>query len=144
MMPEEGAECHTEGRVSAVALCVIGGPHGCTLNHPAETDCPAMWEFDNFHEEHGRTPTQEEWENLCPDYWVYVGWYRMDDDRLFAAAFRKDTWTTDPCESWVREYSLWADGYVWVVSDTTTGDSLGGIYADSEEDAIKDYIENYM
>lgn len=65
-------------------------------------------------------------------------------DRLFAAAFRKDTWTTNPCESWVHEYSLWADGYVWVVSDTTTGDSLGGIYAESEEDAIKQYIENYM
>lgn len=36
------------------------------------------------------------------------------------------------------------DGYVWVVSDTTTDDSLAGIYAESEEDAIKHYIENYM
>ena len=71
-----------------------------------------MWEFDDFHEEHGRIPTQEEWENLC--------------------------------ESWVHEYSLWADGYVWVVSDTTTGDSLAGIYAESEEGAIKYYTENYM
>lgn len=44
----------------------------------------------------------------------------------------------------MHEYSLWADGYVWVVSDTTTGDSLAGIYADSEEDAIKHYIENYQ
>lgn len=42
----------------ADALCVIGGPHGCILHHPAKTDCPAMWEFDNFHEEHGRIPTQ--------------------------------------------------------------------------------------
>ncbi len=141
---DEWAECPTERIDSADALCVIGGPHGCILHHPAETDCPAMWEFDNFHEEHGRTPTQEEWAALCPDYWVYVGWYGMDADRLFAAAFCKDTWTTDLCESWVREYSLWADGYVWFVSDTTTGDSLAGIYAESEEDAIKYYIEDYM
>ena len=55
-----------------------------------------------------------------------------------------DVCPTNPCESWVHEYSLWADGYVWVVSDTTTGDSLAGIYADSEEDAIKYYTENYM
>ena len=141
---DEWAECPTEWLDSADALCVIGGPHGSILHNPAETDCPAMWEFDNFHEEHGRIPTQEEWENLCPDYWVYVGWHTQLDSRLFAAAFRKDTWTTDPCESWVREYSLWADGYVWVVSDETTGDSLASIYAESEEDAIKYYTENYM
>ena len=36
------------------------------------------------------------------------------------------------------------DGSVWVVTDTTTGDSLEGIYAESEEDAIKHYTENYM
>ena len=141
---DEWAGCPTEWLDSADALCVIGGPHGCILHHPAETNCPAMWEFDNFHEEHGRMPTQEEWAALCPDYWVYVGWYSMDADRLFAAAFRKDTWTTDPCEGYVHEYSMWADGYVWVVSDETTGDSLGGIYAESEEDAIKYYTENYM
>lgn len=47
-------------------------------------------------------------------------------------------------DEWVHEYSLWADGYVWVVSDTTTGDSLAGIYADTKEDAIKNYTENYM
>lgn len=52
-----------------------------------------MHVLDNFHEENGRLPTQEEWENLCPDYWVYVGWHGMDTDRLFAAAFRKDTFT---------------------------------------------------
>lgn len=102
-----------------------------------------MWEFDNFHEEHGRIPTQEEWEALCPDYWVYVGWYGMDADRLFAAAFRKDVCPTNPCESWVHEYSMWADGYVWVVS-CSNGDSLAGIYADSEEDAIRLYITEYM
>lgn len=39
----------------------------CTT--PQKTDCPAMWAFDNFHEENGRLPTQEEWEVLCPDYW---------------------------------------------------------------------------
>lgn len=139
-----GSECPTEWVDSADALCVIGGPHGCILHHPAETDCPAMHALDNFHEEHGRLPTQEEWENLCPDYWVYIGWHSQDADRLFAAAFRKDVYPVDPCESWVREYSLWADGYVWVVSDETTGDSLAGIYADSEEDAIKYYTENYM
>lgn len=47
-------------------------------------------------------------------------------------------------ESFVSNYNQWADGYVWFVSDTTTGDSLAGIYADTEEDAIKQYIENYM
>ena len=134
---DEFAECLTQWLDSA------DGPHGCILHHPAETDCPAMWEFDNFHEEHGRMPTQEEWAALCPDYWVYVGWHSMDADRLFAAAFRKDTWATNPCESLVHEYSLWADGYVWVVTDTTTGDSLGDIYADSKEEAIQHYIENY-
>lgn len=141
---DTAAECPTEWLDSADALCVIGGPHGCILHHPAKTDCPAMWEFDNFYEEHGRKPTQEEWENLCPDYWVYVGWHTQLDSRLFAVAFRKDAYPVNPCESWVHEYSLWADGYVWVVSDTTTGDSLSGIYADSEEDAIKYYTENYM
>ena len=75
---------------------------------------------------------------------MYVGWYGMDADRLFAAAFRKDAYPTDPCKSWVHEYSLWADGYVWVVLDTTTDDSLAGIYAESEEEAIKYYTENYM
>lgn len=75
---------------------------------------------------------------------MYFGWYGIDEGRLFAAAFRKDAFPINPCESWVHEYSLWADGYVWVVSDTTTGDSLGGIYADTEEDAIKQYIEDYM
>lgn len=44
----------------------------------------------------------------------------------------------------MHEYSLWADGYVWVVLDTTTDDSLAGIYAESEEDAIKYYTENCM
>lgn len=29
-------------------------------------------------------------------------------------------------ESFVSNYNQWADGYVWVVTDTTTGDSLGG------------------
>lgn len=33
---------------------------------------------------------------------------------------------------------------MWVVTDTTTGDSLAGIYTESEEDAIKHYTENYM
>lgn len=58
-----------------------------------------MWEFDNFYEEHGRTPTQEEWENLCPDYWVYVGWHAMGAECLFAAAFDKEVFSTNPCES---------------------------------------------
>lgn len=71
---DECAECPTEWLDSADALCVIGGPHGCILHHPAKTDCPAMWEFDNFHREHGRIPTQKEWEELCPDYWVGMGW----------------------------------------------------------------------
>lgn len=47
-------------------------------------------------------------------------------------------------KSFVNTYNQWEKGYVWVVSDTTTGDSLAGIYADSEEDAIKSYIEDYM
>ena len=91
----------------------------------------------------GASHTQEEWENLCPDYWVWVGWHSMDADRLFAAAFDKDVYPTNPCESWVHEYSMWADGYVWVVS-CSNGDCLAGIYADSEEDAVRNYIENYM
>ena len=47
-------------------------------------------------------------------------------------------------ESFVSNYNQWADGYVWVVSDTTTGDSLAGIYAESEEDAIRHYVSEYM
>lgn len=50
------AECPTEWLDDASALCVIGAPRGCILHNPADTNCPAMWEFDNFHEEHGRTP----------------------------------------------------------------------------------------
>lgn len=91
----------------------------------------------------GRIPTQEEWAALCPDYWVYVGWHSQLDSRLFAAAFRKDAFPVDPCESWVHEYSMWADGYVWEVS-CSNGDSLAGIYADSAEDAIRLYITEYM
>lgn len=41
---DEWAECPTEWLDSADALCVLGGPHGCILHRPAETDCPAMWE----------------------------------------------------------------------------------------------------
>lgn len=138
------AECPVEWLDDASALCVIGAPHGSILDNPADTNCPAMWKFDDFYEEHGRIPTQEEWENLCPDYWVWVGWHTMDADRKFAVAFDKEEYPVDPCEAWVREYSQWADGYVWVVTDTTTGDSLGSIYADSEEDAIKQYITEYL
>lgn len=138
------AECPIQQLDDASALCVIGAPRGSILHNPADTNCPAMWEFDNFHEEHGRIPTQEEWEALCPDYWVLVGWHTQLDSRLFAVAFNKDVYPTDPCESWVHKYSMWADGYVWVVSNETTGDSLAGIYAVSEEDAIRNYIENYM
>ena len=138
---DEWAECPTEWLDSADALCVLGGPHNCILHHPAETDCPAMHALDNFHEENNRLPTQEEWENLCPNYWVYIGWYSKDADRLFAVAISKDKCpTTNPCKSYAHEYSLYADGYVWVVSDTTTGDFSAGIYAESEEDAIKYYI----
>lgn len=138
------AECPIKWLDDASALCVISGPRECILHNPADTNCPAMWEFDNFHVEHRRTPTQEEWAALCPDYWVYVGWYSMDADRMFAVAISKDKCPTNPCEPWVHEYSMWADGYVWVVSDETTGDSLAGIYAESEEDAIKYYIEECM
>lgn len=69
-----------------------------------------------------------------------------DNPSVLAAidALRKDVFPTNPCESWVHEYSLWADGYVWVVLDTTTDDSLAGIYAESEEEAIKYYTENYV
>lgn len=141
---DDCAECPIKWLDDASALCVIGAPRGGILHNPADTDCPAMWEFDNFHEEHGRIPTQEEWEALCPDYWVLVGWHTQLDSRLFAVAFDKDVYPTDPCESWVHEYSMWADGYVWVVSNETTGDCLAGIYADNEEDAIRQYIENYM
>lgn len=63
---DECTECPTQWLDSADALCVIGGPHGCILHHPAKTDHPAMWEFDNFHEEHGRIPTQEEWGGTLP------------------------------------------------------------------------------
>lgn len=55
-----------------------------------------------------------------------------------------NSWSANPCKSFVKEYSMWADGYVWVVSDTTTGNSVSGISADTKEDAIKNYIENCM
>lgn len=72
-----------------------------------------------------------------------VGWHGVDANSLFAVAFDKDVYPTNPCESWVHEYSMRADGYVWVVSNETTGDSLAGIYADSEKDAILNYIKDY-
>lgn len=144
MAQDIDSESPTQWLDSADALCVIGGPHGCILHHPAEMDCSAMHALDNFQEENGRLPTQEEWENLCPDYWVYVGWHTQLHSRLFAVAISKETWSANPCESFVKEYSMWADGYVWVVSDTTTGDSVSGISADTEEDAIKYYTEYCM
>ena len=96
---DEWAECPTEWLDSADALCVLGGPHNCILHHPAETDCPAMHALDNFHAENGRLPTQEEWENLCPDYWVYLGWHGVDSDRLFATCVSGRLW---PCTSLSR------------------------------------------
>ena len=140
---DEWPECPTEWLDSTDAICVLDGPYDCILHAPSETDCPAMHALDNFQEENGRLPTQEEWENLCPDYWVYLSWYGIVTDRLIAIAISKNECSTNPCESWAHEYSLWADGYVWVVSDTSTCDSLAGIYAESEEAAIKYYIENY-
>ena len=97
------AECPVKWLDDASALCVIGCPQGGILHNPSETNCPAMWEFDNFYEEHGRIPTQEEWENLCPDYWVLIGWRRMGTERLFAIAISKDECSSNPCESWVHE-----------------------------------------
>lgn len=43
-------------------------------------------------------------------------------------------------EAFVNIYNEWADGNVWVVHDITTDEHCGGIYADSEEDAIRTYI----
>ena len=143
VFPDEYPTCPTEYIDSADALCVLGGPHGCTLHNPAETDCPAMHALDNFHEENGRLPTQEEWEALCPEYWVFIGWQTQYESRLFAAAFRKDAYPINPCESWVTEYSMWADGGVWVVSDINAGYCVGDIYAETGKDAIQHYIENY-
>lgn len=40
-----------------------------------------------------------------------------------------------------RDLEAWGD---YFPTDETTGDSLVGIYADCEEDAIKYYTENYM
>ena len=41
--------------------------------------------------------------------------------------------------------AAWACGYAWTVSpDHPDYDSLGGIYADDAEAAVKHYIENYI
>ena len=88
--------------------------------------------------------TTEAWENACKACGIDNPNVRIDrvgsDRELVAIIAEPDT----DIESFVSNYNQWSDGYVWVVSDTTTGDSLAGIYADSEEDAIKHYIENYM
>lgn len=93
---------------------------------------------------HDSDLTTEAWENACkacgidnPN--VMITNIGSENESV---AINADSDTN--IESFVSNYNQWADGYVWVVSDTTTGDSLAGIYADSEEDAIKYYIENCM
>lgn len=91
---------------------------------------------------HDSDLTTEAWENACkacgidnPN--VMITNIGSENESV---AINADSDTN--IESFVSNYNQWADGNVWVVTDTTAGDSLAGIYADSEEDAIKYYIEN--
>ena len=54
-------------------------------------------------------------------------------------AVKGDGWGTP--ESHAQEWGIWARGDVFVVTNVETGESLGGIYAESEEDAVNVFME---
>lgn len=142
---DEWPECPTEGYDSLEII---------TLDRYSHTNLPtyassdgAEWdvlEIMRNQFSHSSDLTTEAWENACkacgidnPNVMITnLG----SENESIAIVADSDT----DLESFVSNYNQWADGYVWVVLDTTTGDSLAGIYADSEEDAIKSYIEDYM
>lgn len=128
----------------SVSLCVLGGPRSCRLHDPAETLNTAMLELDAFHEDHGRLPTTEEWAGLCPDYWVWIGWHAVEEQRLYAVALDREAFTVDACEEFVHEYAQWADGYAFAVRplDGCAEETISQIFADSEEDAVRQAVEN--
>lgn len=43
-------------------------------------------------------------------------------------------------DSFAKAYAQWFRGDVWIVTDENTGDSLGGIYADTPEEAIAEFL----
>lgn len=125
-------------------LCVLGAAHGSQLDHPADSDCPAMWELDAFHEDNGRLPTTEEWARLCTDYHVWIGWADSDSSRLVAVALPKEDYPIDLTEDLTEEFSQWADGnayYVRPVGDPVEC-TTAPVFADSAEDALRECIEN--
>lgn len=139
------AECPTEWYDSLEII---------TLNRYSRTNLPtyatsdgAEWDvleimcnqFTNYSD-----LTTEAWESACKACGI-------DNPNVMITNLGSDNESVaivaDPdtdLESFVSIYNQWANGYVWVVSDETTFDSLGGIYADSEEDAIKQYIKDCM
>ncbi len=88
--------------------------------------------------------TTERWESACKACGIdnpNVCIDHIGSNRELAAIIAD---TDTDIGSFVDNYNNWADGHVWFVSDTTTGDSLAGIYADTEEDAIRHYVSEYM
>lgn len=139
------AECPTEWDDTLEMLSLSRYSH-TTIPSYAPSDRAEWNVLDIMHNQfsHESDLTTEAWENACKACGIDNPNVRIDragsDRELVAIIAEPDT----DIESFVSNYNQWADGYVWVVTDTTTGDSLGGIYADSEEDAIKYYTENYM
>lgn len=139
------AECPTEWD-DTLEMFSFSGYSRITVPSYAPSDS-AEWDvLDIMRNQfsHESDLTTEAWENACRACGIDNPNVRIDcvgsDRELVAIIAEPDT----DIESFVSNYNQWADGYVWVVTDTTTGDSLAGIYADTEEDAIKYYTENYM
>ena len=139
------AECPTEWD-DTLEMLSFSRYSRTTIPSYAPSDS-AEWDvLDIMHNQfsHESDLTTEAWENACKACGIDNPNVRIDrvgsDRELVAIIAEPDT----DIESFVSNYNQWADGYVWIVSDTTTGDSLAGIYADSEEDAIKYYTENFM
>lgn len=88
--------------------------------------------------------TTEAWENACTACGIdnpNVMITRLGSENESVAIVAE---SGNDLESFVNTYNQWANGCVWVVYDTTTGNALGSIYAESEEDAIKQYVEEHM
>lgn len=139
------AECPTEWYDSLEIITL--DPYSST-NLP--TDAPsdgAEWDvldimYNQF--SHRSDLTTEAWENACKACGIdspNVMITSLGSENEPAAIIADSD--TD-LESFVSNYNQWANGHVWVVSDETTGAFLAGIYAESGEDAIKYYTENYM
>jgi hypothetical protein len=144
VMQDIDAECPTEW-YDTVEMITLDTYSRTTIPTYAPSD-GAEWDvLDIMRNQfsHDSDLTTEAWENACKACGIDNPNVRIDRAGSSRELVAIVGGPEDYLESFVHVYNEWADGNVWVVSDTTTGDSLASIYADSEEDAIRHYINEY-